>query len=66
MKILIGTAAAVALLLSIDTGVYAQSDMDCKDFSSWREAQEFYERSGPGDPHDLDRDRDGVACESLR
>lgn len=41
-------------------------DMDCSDFSSWREAQDFYERSGPGDPHRLDRDGDGIACETLR
>ncbi|WP_366143968.1 excalibur calcium-binding domain-containing protein, partial [Devosia sp.] len=26
---------------------------------------DFYERSGPGDPHRLDRDGDGVACETL-
>ena len=41
-------------------------DMDCADFSSWRQAQDFYERFLPNDPHGLDRDRDGVACESLR
>ena len=41
-------------------------DKDCADFSSWHEAQDFYRASGPGDPHGLDRDRDGVACEALR
>lgn len=41
-------------------------DRDCSDFSSWREAQEFYERNRVGDPHRLDADRDGIACESLR
>ncbi|WP_432255770.1 excalibur calcium-binding domain-containing protein [Limimaricola sp. AA108-03] len=40
-------------------------DRDCSDFSTHREAQEFYEAAGPGDPHGLDRDRDGIACESL-
>ncbi|WP_425430647.1 excalibur calcium-binding domain-containing protein [Devosia indica] len=40
--------------------------MDCSDFNSWREAQDFYERAGPGDPHRLDADNDGIACESLR
>ena len=40
-------------------------DRNCSDFGSWREAQAFYEAAGPGDPHGLDRDRDGIACESL-
>lgn len=44
----------------------AQRDMNCSDFSSWEEAQAFYERNGPGDPHGLDRDGDGIACEALR
>jgi hypothetical protein len=41
-------------------------DRDCADFRTWREAQEFYENAGRGDPHGLDRDRDGIACEALR
>ena len=40
--------------------------MDCSDFSTQAEAQAFFERAGPGDPHRLDRDNDGVACETLR
>jgi hypothetical protein len=44
----------------------AGADRDCGDFTSWREAQDFFERSGPGDPHGLDADADGIACESLR
>lgn len=44
---------------------YAEyGDYDCSDFSSQWEAQEFFE-SEAGDYHDLDRDGDGVACESL-
>lgn len=42
------------------------SDRDCSDFSSQREAQQFYEAHQPGDPHGLDGDDDGRACESLR
>ncbi len=42
------------------------ADRDCRDFSTWEEAQAFYEAAGPGDPHRLDGDKDGVACESLR
>lgn len=41
-------------------------DKDCNDFRSWAAAQRFYEQSGPGDPHRLDADHDGIACESLR
>ena len=40
-------------------------DMDCGDFSTHAEAQDFYESEGPGDPHGLDRDGDGEACETL-
>ena len=40
-------------------------DRDCGDFSSQSEAQAFYEAAGGGDPHRLDSDNDGVACESL-
>lgn len=43
-------------------------DRDCADFATWEEAQAFYEQSGgpAADPHSLDPDEDGVACESLR
>lgn len=42
-------------------------DRDCGDFSSQAEAQEFFEESGGPDDdyHNLDRDGDGVVCESL-
>lgn len=38
-------------------------DMNCDDFTTPWEAQQFYEENGPNDPHDLDRDGDGRACE---
>ena len=41
-------------------------DRDCGDFDSWEEAQAFYERHQPGDPHRLDGNGDGEACEGLR
>jgi micrococcal nuclease len=53
------------LLLGMSAPSFAQADMDCSDFRSQREAQEFYEQNGPGDPHGLDRDNDGEACETL-
>lgn len=39
-------------------------DLDCEDFDTQQEAQEVYEED-PSDPHDLDRDDDGEACEDL-
>jgi endonuclease YncB( thermonuclease family) len=39
---------------------------NCADFQAWEEAQRFFEAAKPGDPHRLDGDRDGVACEGLR
>jgi len=42
-------------------------DYDCSDFSSHSEAQDFFESEGgpSNDPHGLDRDGDGLACETL-
>ncbi|MFD1416274.1 excalibur calcium-binding domain-containing protein [Oceanobacillus jeddahense] len=40
-------------------------DKNCSDFASQSEAQAFFEQAGPGDPHDLDRDNDGLACEAI-
>lgn len=47
---------------------YATADRNCSDFHTQYEAQTFYERQGGPliDPDDLDRDRDGIACESLK
>jgi len=42
-------------------------DYDCSDFSTQKEAQAFFESNGGSsrDPHKLDQDKDGVACETL-
>jgi len=44
-----------------------QGDRDCSDFATQAEAQAFFlANGGPArDPHRLDGDRDGIACESL-
>ena len=42
-----------------------EADKDCSNFSTHAEAQTFFESQGPGDPHGLDRDGDGLACETL-
>lgn len=38
---------------------------NCKDFKTHAEAQACFDYCGPRDVHKLDRDKDGVACESL-
>jgi hypothetical protein len=67
MRQLTGAAILLASLLgSSTTSVWAQSgDYDCSDFATHEEAQAFYESQGPGDPHRLDADNDGIACERL-
>ncbi len=40
-------------------------DRDCGDFLTQKQAQIFFENHRPGDPHKLDGNADGVACESL-
>ncbi|MEO1295744.1 MAG: thermonuclease family protein [Cyanobacteria bacterium J06636_16] len=40
-------------------------DCDCGDFTSWQQAQDVL-NAYSGDPHRLDGDNDGEACESLR
>jgi micrococcal nuclease len=42
-------------------------DRDCGDFATHAEAQAFFEAAGgpASDPHRLDGDHDGVACETL-
>lgn len=42
----------------------AQTDLNCSDFSTQQEAQAEL-AADPSDPHGLDRDGDGLACESL-
>jgi len=44
-----------------------RGDKDCiGDFESQAQAQRFFERHDPNrDPHHLDRDRDGKACEQF-
>lgn len=46
-------------------GETSTKDRDCSDFDTQPEAQRFFERHQPGDPHGLDGNGDGEACESL-
>jgi hypothetical protein len=65
-KLVAATAAIAVLGLAAPPAM--AGDKDCSDFSTWRAAQKFYKRHGGPrrDPHRLDADRDGIACESLR
>jgi hypothetical protein len=58
-------AAAAALALAAPA---AAADKDCSDFNSWKQAQKFFKKHGGPryDPHRLDADHDGIACEDLR
>lgn len=69
MRIRIALAAGAATIaLALPAGPAVAADKDCSDFKTWRQAQKFYKKKGgpKRDPHRLDADRDGIACESLR
>lgn len=59
------TVAAVAAGVTVLFASPAHAaDRDCPDFSSQAAAQSYFESRGPGDPDRLDRDNDGIACET--
>lgn len=64
------TLAALTAVLAVAFAAPPASagDKDCADFKTWRQAQNFYKKHGgpKRDPHRLDADRDGIACEDLR
>jgi hypothetical protein len=64
-----GLAVAGAHLLpGLPLGAEALRDRDCKDFRTQKQAQRFFKKNGGprDDPHRLDADNDGKACEELR
>lgn len=61
------TAAATVLAAAVSfplAGVAAAQELDCTDFQTQAQAQAVYDQD-PGDPNELDRDKDGEACETL-
>ena len=59
------TVACAALMVSgLAQGPAAAADLDCADFRYQEDAQRVLD-STPGDPHRLDGDHDGIACERL-
>jgi hypothetical protein len=69
VKTRISIGALVSMIaLAFAAAPASAADKDCSDFNTWRQAQNFYKRHGGPkyDPHRLDADHDGIACESLR
>jgi hypothetical protein len=62
------TVLATVISLAFAAAPVSAGDKDCSDFKTWKEAQKFYKRHGgpQRDPHRLDGDDDGIACEALR
>jgi hypothetical protein len=59
---------ALSLLgtLAIAQPASAFRDRDCSDFKTHAQAQRFFKKHNPRrDPHHLDADHDGIACEDL-
>jgi Excalibur calcium-binding domain len=65
---LAAVSIAASLTLALAPTSAAGADKDCSDFRTWKAAQRFYKNHGGPrrDPHRLDGDDDGIACESLR
>jgi hypothetical protein len=65
LSLLAVVAAFTALLFASMPSSAIAGDKDCADFASQRAAQIFFLRHGGPrrDPHRLDGDNDGVACE---
>jgi len=63
----LGLASALATAAIGASGADALVDRDCSDFKNQKQAQKFFKKAGGPkyDPHGLDADRDGKACESL-
>lgn len=65
LPLLAAVATFTALLFAALPSSAIAADKDCADFASQRAAQIFFlKHGGPSrDPHRLDGDNDGVACE---
>lgn len=75
-KIILGCGIFIVIIIFVGYLIFRNSksfyntesgDYDCSDFSTQKEAQKFFEAEGgpQKDYHNLDKDGDGVACESL-
>ena len=58
----------IDLVLRHQPGWDGYSDVNCPDFDTHAQAQSFFKGTGgtrSNDPYGLDRDHDGIACETL-
>lgn len=68
-RTLLAATLAMSVVIPIDTLAKKKKkkkfkDKNCDDFSSQEKAQKFFEKHQPRkDPHGLDADHDGIACE---
>jgi hypothetical protein len=63
----LAVAASVTVALAAASPASAIKDRDCADFKTQAKAQKFFKKHKPKkDPHRLDADNDGKACEELR
>ena len=68
-KLFAGVMALGFLLAGQSTFVFAEDDRNCDDFSNKEEVMAFWYENGynaNNDPHDLDRDNDGLPCETSK
>lgn len=65
LRLVVSTAAVTAFVLAFAAQpAVAFRDRDCSDFPTHAAAQHFFEKHHPHrDPHRLDGDHDGIACE---
>lgn len=64
-RLILVTLLSILLVFGTAPAVFAEDDLNClEDFDTQEEAQAVLD-ADPSDPHDLDRDGDGIACESL-
>lgn len=63
-KLALLVALTMMLMMLLASMAVAQEDLNCEDFDTQEEAQAEYD-SDPSDPHGLDADNDGIACEDL-
>ena len=61
---LVRVVIALVAAFAFTPAVFAQQDLDCADLATQQAAQAVYNQN-TSDPNDLDRDNDGIACESL-
>lgn len=64
LRLLVPALAVAVVYLTSAAPALAFRDLDCADFPTQAKAQRFFKKHHPNrDPHRLDADHDGLACE---